>query len=80
MNVLTLKVPADLDRTLRLVARKRGTSRSALVRAAIEKYIDQDIPATAKPSTFDLVREFAGSVHGPADLAVNPDHLEGYGR
>ena len=80
MNILTLKVSEDLDRTLRAVARKRGTSRSALVRAAIERYVNQDVPVAARPSTLDLVREFAGSVHGPADLATNPDHLEGYGR
>jgi Arc/MetJ-type ribon-helix-helix transcriptional regulator len=80
MTVLTLKVPPELDRTIRLVARKRGTSRSAVVRAAIERYVEEDVSVVAEPSTLDLVRAFAGSVRGPADLAVDPAHLEGYGQ
>lgn len=40
MNVITLKVPEDLDAALRAVSRQRGVSKSAVVRAALEQALE----------------------------------------
>jgi hypothetical protein len=41
MKVLSFKVPATLERKLAAVARKRGARKSALVREALERYLDE---------------------------------------
>ena len=37
MNVLTLKIPEELDAALQAASRKRGLSKSAVVREALEQ-------------------------------------------
>ena len=37
MNVLTLKIPAELDAALQAASRARGLSKSAVVREALEQ-------------------------------------------
>jgi Arc/MetJ-type ribon-helix-helix transcriptional regulator len=80
MTTVTLKMPEPLARQVRVAAEKRHTSRSAIVRQAVEKYINADIPDSEQPSAFDLVKEFAGAVKGPADLSSNPRLMKGYGQ
>ena len=80
MTTLTLKVPDALAHKIRAAAEKRHTSRSALVRQAVEKYVDEDLPDAEQPSAYDLVKEFAATVNGPRDLSVNPKHMKGYGQ
>ncbi|MEI7899778.1 MAG: CopG family transcriptional regulator [bacterium] len=80
MTTVTLKMPHVLARRLGDAAEKRQTSRSALIRTAVLKYIEEDRPASAKPSAYDLVREFSGTVEGPRDLSAHPRHMQGYGK
>ena len=80
MITVTLKMPQVLARRLTDAAKKRQTSRSALIRTAVLKYIDEDQPDSTKPSAYDLVREFSGTVEGPCDLSSNPRHVQGYGK
>ncbi len=80
MTVVTFKVPEALARKLRLAARNQQTSKSALVRRAVETYIDADLPSSARPSAYDLVSEFAGTVQGPRDLSTHRRHMTGYGK
>jgi predicted DNA-binding protein len=79
MTVMTLKVPEALDHKLRAVAKRRGISKSAVVRKAVETYIEQDLPVDDEPSAYDLLRDLVGSVKGPGDLSHNPEHMKGYG-
>ena len=79
MTTVTLKMPHVLARRLDDAAEKRQTSRSALIRTAVLKYIDEDQADSTTPSAYDLVREFAGTVEGPRDLSSHPNHLRGYG-
>ncbi|MBN1676727.1 MAG: ribbon-helix-helix protein, CopG family [Kiritimatiellae bacterium] len=79
MTTMTLKVPEALVRKIRAAAEKRHTSRSAIMRRALEKYIDENLPDADQPSAYDLVREFAGTVIGPCDLSTHPRHMKGYG-
>jgi predicted transcriptional regulator len=77
MKTLSLKVPDALDTRLTAVARRRATSKSAVVRDALERLATGD---EAHPSALDLARDLAGCVAGPRDLSSNPKHLRGYGR
>jgi len=80
MAVVTLKVPDILDRQLRYVAEKRGASKSAVIRLAVERFLRQDIDTEDLPSAYDLLKAEVGSVKGPVDLSCNPHHLAGYGK
>lgn len=70
MRTITVKLPETLAARLRLMARKRGRTQSAVVREALEAYLDQSSAAGAG-SGLDLVRDLAGSVKGPPDLSTS---------
>jgi hypothetical protein len=81
MNTLTIKIPATLESELTAASAAEHTSKSALVRRALETYIAQrksSAPvASALDKAGDLVGCFAG---GPGDLASNPAHLADFGK
>lgn len=77
-RTITLKLPARLASRLDSAARKRSTTRSAVIRAALEGHLDGK---EGPRSCLDLARDLAGSIDGgPADLSYNRKHLEGFGR
>ena len=72
MNVLTVKLPAELHATLTNEARRRNITRSSLVRQIIENALIHEADA-ASPSCLGLTGDLVGVVHsGRADLATNP--------
>ena len=75
MTTMALKVPDVLVRKIVLAAERQHTTRSALIRLAVEKYIDEDLPDRAQVSAYDLVKCVAGTVQGPRDLSSNERHL-----
>ncbi len=78
MHTLTVKVPPGLDAKLTALAKKRRSTKSAVVREAIERIIAA--PEGARPLTaYDLVADLAGCVDGPADLSTNPKYMEEFG-
>lgn len=79
MRTITVKLPEPLAARLRVTARKRSSTQSAVVREALEAHLDER-PASSAGSGLDLVRDLAGSVKGPPDLSTNRRHLRGYGR
>ena len=79
MPVMTLKMPDELARKIRLAAEKLSTSRSAIVRRAVERYIDEGLAQSDELSAYGLAKEFAGRVKGPRDLSTNPRHMKDYG-
>jgi hypothetical protein len=79
MKTLCLKVPEAVAARLAAMARKRGQSKSAVVRAILEEYLTQKGPA-AECSALDLAGDLVGCVEGPGDLSTNPRHMRGYGR
>jgi predicted DNA-binding protein len=82
MAVLTCKLPLALEGRLAALARRRGVSKSVLVREAIEAKIANEAATPAAPANLiEALGESVGSIRsGKRDLARNKKHLQGYGR
>jgi predicted transcriptional regulator len=79
MRTITVKLPPPLgERLSRAVVRRRST-RSAVVREAIEAYLAAE-PSRREGSCHDLASDLAGSVSGPVDLSSSRLRMRGYGR
>lgn len=74
MRTISLKLPEDLDRVLIELARRRRSTRSALLREAVEVLIRQHARTVA-----DLADDLAGSLSGPKNLSSSAKHMSGYG-
>lgn len=79
LRTLTVKISERLAARLNVRVRQRQTTRSALVREALENYLRADRPA-APDSFLSLAQDIVGSVSGPVDLSSNRNHLRGYGK
>ena len=80
MPTITVKLPPRLDSRLRQAVARRRSSRSALVREALESHL-RDAPDRAREeSCLALAQDLAGSLAGPRDLSSNRGRLRGYGR
>jgi predicted DNA-binding protein len=78
-TTITCKLPDDLAAQLNAASREQGRPKSAILREALE----QRLQGSRKPVVyaFDLVKQLCGSIEeGPADLATNPEHLNGFGQ
>ena len=73
----SLKVPEPLAAEIAAVARRRGISKSALIREAVRTFLstEQAEPRSALDRTHDLV----GAFEGPEDLSTNPEYVKGFG-
>jgi metal-responsive CopG/Arc/MetJ family transcriptional regulator len=78
MSTLSLKMPEELATRLAAAARRRGTTRSALVRDALESYLRK--VSVGNGSAADLARDLIGVVEGPRDLSERSKHMKGFGR
>ena len=75
MRTVSFKLPEHLDDALSDLARRRKSSRSALVREAVES-----LATGQRRSVTAMVDELVGPLDGPADLSTHPKHLSGYGK
>lgn len=79
MTTISLKVPDELIARMDAVARAERTSRSALLREALEEKLKFAARKTP-PSLFERSADLCGQgCSGLDDLASNPKHLEGFG-
>ena len=79
MRTLSVKVPAGFDAKLAAIARRRKTSKSMVVRAALEGLVTgRGRPRTG--SALELARDLAGCVAGATDLSTNRGHFKTFGR
>ncbi len=79
MDTLTLKIPDVIKEKLKTYSRRKGLSRSEIVRNALLDYFDRD--DLEKQGTFyDLAKDLAGSLKGSSDLSSNKEYLSGYGQ
>ncbi len=79
MRTVSLKLPEALHDELASVARRRGTSKSDLVRAALLAYLNGETAPNGR-SALELVENLAGCVAGPHDLSTSKKHMRGFGR
>jgi hypothetical protein len=79
MRTVSLKLPASLSVRLERTAKKRGQSKSEILRAALEQYLNGEhgIPPG---SALEAVAPWVGCVEGPGDLSTNPKYMEGFGK
>lgn len=77
MKTVSLKLPDDLDARIEIAARKRGWTKSEVVRKAVSRYLPAGKSSGA--SFLELAGERIGCVEGPEDLSTDPRHLRGYG-
>jgi Arc/MetJ-type ribon-helix-helix transcriptional regulator len=86
MKTMTFRLPEELVAELDAQARRRGASRSDVVREGLEAYVARPSVAMPRPSFLDLARDLVGSVVNdglPADLSAEKKrHLKelGYGQ
>lgn len=79
MITISLKVSEELVSRMDAVARVRKTSRSALLREALEEKL-KSASRKSSLSLFDQSADLCGRGNsGLGDLASNPKHLEGFG-
>jgi Arc/MetJ-type ribon-helix-helix transcriptional regulator len=74
MKTVSFKLPAALDKALTDLARRRRSSRSAVVREAVEALAKED-----QLSVTALAGDLVGSLSGPGDLSTNPKYMKGFG-
>jgi len=79
MDTVTLKVPDVIKEKLNMVAKRKGLSRSEVVRSALLEYFSHD-DLDKEGTFFDLATDLAGSLDGPSDLSTNKDYLDEYGK
>jgi predicted transcriptional regulator len=75
MHAISLKLPESLDRRLTERARQSKTTKSAVLRKALEAFL-----ARRPKSVTELAGDLVGKWDGPEDLSTNPRHMAGYGK
>lgn len=79
MTTISLKIPDDLVCRVDAEARAKRTSRSALMREALEEKL-KSAALESTPSLYDRSADLCGrGTSGLGDLSSNPKHLEGFG-
>jgi Arc/MetJ-type ribon-helix-helix transcriptional regulator len=78
MKTLSLKLPEELDARLGAMARQTRSTKSEVVRSALEAYLGAEA-GLHKGSVLDLAPHLIGSLEGPSDLSYHKDHMHGYG-
>ena len=77
MKTIAIKVPEDLLAAIHYAAKKRGETKSAVMREALQEFLSKN---QNTGSCLDLARDLAGCVQGPPDLSINPAHMDHYGK
>ena len=71
MDTISLKMPAPLAADLAEMAQRKGVSKSALIRDALEAYLQANGAERAE-SALSQVADLAGILSGPEDLSTSP--------
>jgi predicted transcriptional regulator len=79
MKTITVKLPRALAERLGRAVVQRRSTRSTLVREALEAQLAKE-PGVIDGSCFELAGDLAGVADGPSDLSSNRARLKGYGR
>lgn len=79
MSTVSLKLSDPLATQLTDTARRRGISKSALIRDALQLYLQSSHEARPGSALSEVV-DLAGILSGPEDLSVNRNYLRNFGR
>jgi plasmid stability protein len=80
MTTISLKLPATLIARLKVEARNRRKSQSAVIRECLEQGLSEK-HSGRKPSFHELAQDLCGSASsGTRDLATNSKYLAGLGK
>ena len=79
MTPVSLKMPRRLAVEVSEAARRRGVSRSALIREALEAFLTTE-RQTQPESALSLALDLVGGFPGPEDLSANPEYMRGFGQ
>ena len=74
MTTISLKLPGPLLREVETEARRRGLSKSELIRNSLEATLRRK-RARKSVTCLDLMGNLVGSFHGPRDLSTNRRYL-----
>ena len=78
MRTLSLKIPPALEASLESLARRKGATKSAVLREILERHLSRE---KGRPSRLLAVAaDLVGCVEGPQDLSSDRRHMKGYGR
>ena len=83
MRTISLKLPDPLGAKLDRTSKRVGRSKSAIVRAALEQYLNQYLNGNSHVppgSALEALLPWVGCFEGPKDLATNPKYMEGFGK
>jgi hypothetical protein len=76
MQAISLKFPPDLDQLVEAEAKRRHTSKSAVIRTCVEEVLVKRLKDNRQISCADLAGPLIGSVDGPSDASTNKKYLE----
>ena len=80
MTTISLKLPATLIARLKVEARNRRKSKSAVIRDCLDQGLGKSRP-DRKPSFHELAQDLCGVGSSKVrDLATNPKYLAGLGK
>lgn len=79
MKTVTLKLDEELHARLTEAARRRGCTKSELIRDAVQGWL-QDRGTVPHGSLLELAQDLVGCVDGAEDLSTNSEHMRDFGR
>ena len=75
-----MKLTPEQKQQIKLLARQRHTSAKEALMGLVEEALAQRPFKAPQGSFLDGLEELVGSVAGPPNLSVNPEHMKGFGR
>jgi predicted transcriptional regulator len=84
MKTISLRLPDGLHARVVREAKRKRSSKAAVVRAAVEQSLQPRPRSNGKrgqrrPTAGELAADLCGSIEGPSDLSTNPKYMEGFG-
>jgi predicted transcriptional regulator len=79
MKTISVKLSDDLERQLAARAEREGTTKSALIRKAIQEHLSRSA-RHGSGSFLELAADLIGRLEGPGDLSANKECFKDFGR
>jgi predicted transcriptional regulator len=79
MKTLSLKLPDDLNTKLNMVSKKKGISKSHIVRKALAVFLIRE-EKPMEESFLSLAEDLSGCIDAPSGLSTEKKYMEEYGQ